>query len=130
MGNDAVLTVGTRRRLVFKNGASFKERSQMKPDRAVCRFSLVSALLAPAVAMAVDVYVATDGNDAWSGRFAAPNAAKTDGPLATLQRARDELRKAPKDQGRNVIVRAGTYRLTQPFALTEEDSGSRERPAT
>ncbi|MFN3422083.1 MAG: hypothetical protein ACK40X_10215, partial [Armatimonadota bacterium] len=32
-------------------------------------------------------YVATSGNDAWSGRLASPNRKKTDGPFATLQRA-------------------------------------------
>ena len=32
-------------------------------------------------------YVAPNGNDAWSGRLAAPNADKTDGPFATLERA-------------------------------------------
>ena len=37
-------------------------------------------------------FVAADGNDAWSGRLAAPNAEKTDGPLATLEKARDALR--------------------------------------
>ena len=42
---------------------------------------------------AMVLYVALDGNDAWSGALAGPNAAKTDGPFATLQRARDEIRK-------------------------------------
>ena len=37
------------------------------------------------------VYVATDGNDAWSGRLPAPNREGTDGPLATLARRIREL---------------------------------------
>ena len=37
-------------------------------------------------------YVATDGNDAWSGRLPAPNAGRSDGPFATLEKARDALR--------------------------------------
>ena len=43
-------------------------------------------------------YVATNGNDAWSGKLAAPNAESSDGPFATLQRARDAIR-AVKAQG-------------------------------
>ena len=37
-------------------------------------------------------YVATNGNDAWSGRLPAPNDAKTDGPFATITKARDAIR--------------------------------------
>ena len=37
-------------------------------------------------------FVSTDGNDSWSGRLVAPNAAKTDGPFATIARARDAIR--------------------------------------
>ena len=40
-------------------------------------------------AMMDEYFVATDGNDAWSGKLAKPNRAKTDGPLATVERARD-----------------------------------------
>ncbi len=97
-------------------------------DRAVLRFGLVHLLLAPGMALGADLYVATDGNDAWSGKLAAPNAAKTDGPFATLRRARDAVRKAPKDRARNVIVRAGTYPLTQTFTLGKGDSGTQEHP--
>ena len=48
-----------------------------------------SALAAPA---AEHYYLAPDGNDQWSGRLAQPNAARTDGPFATPQRARDAVR--------------------------------------
>ena len=41
----------------------------------------------------VFLHVAPDGNDSWSGRLAAPNAARTDGPLAAIRQARDQLRK-------------------------------------
>ena len=36
----------------------------------------------------VTLYVAPNGNDFWSGRLAAPNLTKTDGPFATFDRAR------------------------------------------
>ncbi|HQO34846.1 MAG TPA: hypothetical protein PLG59_09305, partial [bacterium] len=37
-------------------------------------------------------FVSGQGNDAWSGCLAAPNADSSDGPFATLHRARDEIR--------------------------------------
>ena len=40
----------------------------------------------------MDLYIAPDGNDQWSGGRAGANASKTDGPLATLAGARDLLR--------------------------------------
>jgi len=44
----------------------------------------------------IHFHVATNGNDAWSGTLPEPNAAKTDGPFATLRRARDAVRAAIK----------------------------------
>jgi hypothetical protein len=44
------------------------------------------------VAPGWNFYVAPGANDAWSGLLPTPNAAKTDGPFATLERARDEIR--------------------------------------
>ncbi len=76
-------------------------------------------------------YIAPEGNDAWSGTYPAPNDARTDGPFATLARARDEIRKLkaapglPPD-GVLVIVRGGTYFLDAPFELGAEDSGTAE----
>ncbi|MDD4019648.1 MAG: hypothetical protein PHV28_17095, partial [Kiritimatiellae bacterium] len=40
----------------------------------------------------VTFYVSTKGNDAWSGGLPAPNRAGTDGPFATVTRARDAVR--------------------------------------
>lgn len=37
------------------------------------------------------LYVAPNGNDAWSGSLPEPNTARTDGPLATLMRVAWEL---------------------------------------
>ncbi|MBM4050953.1 MAG: carbohydrate-binding protein, partial [Planctomycetes bacterium] len=90
---------------------------------------LVFAMLFVASAMAQDgqpgpgrYFVAVNGNDAWSGRLPAPNAAKTDGPFATLGRARDALR---AEKGQKVVyVRGGTYYLNEPLALTPADSGA------
>ena len=50
---------------------------------------LVEGVVASAGA---DFYVAPDGNDGWSGRSPKANADRTDGPFATLERARDAIR--------------------------------------
>jgi len=89
-------------------------------------------------------YVAPGGNDGWSGQLASPNPNRTDGPFATIARARDairELRKPSpcrarpgKDGGikrpANVLIRGGTYFLTEPLALSPQDSGTEECPVT
>ncbi len=73
------------------------------------------------------LYVAKNGNDDWSGRLADPRG--DDGPFATLERARDEIRRVKKagklpEDGVTVYVMAGEYELAQPFKLTAEDSGA------
>ncbi|MBN1346135.1 MAG: right-handed parallel beta-helix repeat-containing protein [Phycisphaerae bacterium] len=81
-------------------------------------------------------YVAPNGRDAWSGGLASPNARGTDGPFATLHRARDAVRQIKRARGSvltrpvTVCLRGGTYRLDQPLTLTPEDSGSPECPVT
>ncbi len=76
-------------------------------------------------------FVATDGNDAWSGRLPAPNAQRTDGPFRTLGRARDAIRRLKKDDPHaplTVMVRGGTHFMPEPLVLSPEDSGTRRRP--
>jgi hypothetical protein len=68
-------------------------------------------------------YVAPNGNDAWSGRLARPDANQTDGPLATLQAACQAARKAETRGGRTILIQAGDYFLSEPVALTPQDSG-------
>ena len=82
---------------------------------------------------ALRLYVATGGNDAHSGRLPEPNARKTDGPLATLERARDEIRKLKKQGGLapggvTVEIRAGLYERAGTFELGAEDSGTPDAP--
>lgn len=89
--------------------------------------------LACCEAAADTFYVAPDGNDAWSGTLAEANAATTDGPFASLDRARDAIRKrkaaGPLPAGGiTVELRAGTYELPQPVELTSQDSGTPEAP--
>ncbi len=80
----------------------------------------------PTYAADATVYVAPNGNDNWSGVQAQPNSQGTDGPVATLERARDILRqkKSAAGEERRVIIADGRYQLTKPFALAPEDSGA------
>ena len=78
----------------------------------------------------VRFYVSVNGNDRWSGTLPAPNRAGTDGPFATLPRARNAVRRLRRSQGGvlkqpvTILVRKGTYFLTEPFVLTAQDSGT------
>jgi hypothetical protein len=89
--------------------------------------ALAGALALPARG-AITVYVSPDGKDTWSGQVARPNAEGTDGPVATLERARDIVRqlkaKAGGQEASRVIVADGQYPLTKPFVLQPEDSGT------
>ena len=80
---------------------------------------------APAPA-SVTFYVAPNGNDSWSGRLAAPNSANTDGPFATLDRARAFVQSIVKAGLTSVTVqlRGGTYYLPDTVMFTAADSGS------
>ncbi|HUR44409.1 MAG TPA: right-handed parallel beta-helix repeat-containing protein [Candidatus Saccharimonadales bacterium] len=83
-------------------------------------FALLAGLLVMAVqAHAATLYVATNGNDGWSGR--SPDRVAQDGPFATL----DAAIKSARLLGGNVTiqVRGGVYPLAQPILLTGEDSG-------
>ena len=82
----------------------------------------------------VTIYVATDGNDAWSGTLPAANAGKTDGPLRTLATARDLIRALragrPLTEPVRVLLRKGVYPLDEPLVLEPQDSGTEACPIT
>jgi hypothetical protein len=80
-----------------------------------------------------DFYVSPQGNDAWSGRLAEPNAAKSDGPLATVACAQQQVRELKQKQpGRDqpivVAIRGGMYFLAKPLEFLPEDSGTEKAP--
>ena len=96
-----------------------------------------------------DFYVATDGDDSWSGGLPAPNADRSDGPLATIERAQEAVRRlkrevfSPKKKdndrryvghsdtvygsGKDILVsiRGGYYALVEPLQFGPEDGGER-----
>ncbi len=78
-------------------------------------------------------YVSPEGNDAWSGRLSQPNEAHTDGPFATLPRAREAVRALRHQRvqprgGVTVVLRGGIYRITRTFRLDSSDSGTEKHP--
>lgn len=99
----------------------------------VLSVALVIALAEVSAAAGVALYVSPTGRDDWSGKIEKPNRAKSDGPFATLTRARDAIRdlkaKAalPKD-GITVWVADGTYPQAASLAFTTDDSGTPECP--
>ncbi len=104
------------------------------PKTTIRSLLLLSVALVSSVhaAWGLTLWVAPDGNDAWSGRPARPNAALTDGPLASLQAARDAVRHI-KAQGAltepiRIVVADGTYTLTEPLVFGPEDSGTEKCP--
>lgn len=83
----------------------------------------------------MNLYVSPQGNDGWSGTLPSPNRGRTDGPFATLERARDAIRHLkrqgkPPEGGVTVWLRGGIYLRQNPFALTAEDSGMVASPIT
>ncbi|MFB3041491.1 MAG: right-handed parallel beta-helix repeat-containing protein [Candidatus Poribacteria bacterium] len=81
----------------------------------------------------VTLFVANNGSDAWSGRIATPNAAETDGPFVTLERAREEIRRMKQSGGMpaggvTVELQGGVYQREGAFELSAEDSGREGAP--
>jgi len=74
-------------------------------------------------------FVATNGNDAWSGRLPEQYRQRTDGPFATVTRALTairELRSRPsnaKDERPTILIREGVYFLNEPLILGPQDLG-------
>src|SRR3989339_1832385 len=58
-------------------------------------------------------YVSAKGNDSWSGKLAEPLKNGSDGPFATLEKARDAIRTLKKTgnlaKGTTVLIKSGVY---------------------
>jgi parallel beta-helix repeat protein len=99
----------------------------------ICRVLVVVTLLwyYPAQAQINVIYVSLHGNDAWSGLLPDVNNAKSDGPVASLQKAIGAVRNMkitkPNQQYR-IEMREGIYYLNQPVLIYKEDSGLENNP--
>jgi len=103
--------------------------------RNCCCIVLSTILISAAFALepGKTFYVSTNGSDSWSGRLAAPNAQRSDGPFHTLERARDAIRALKQsgplpDGGVTIFIRRGTYRIAEALQLTHADSGAEGAP--
>ena len=81
------------------------------------------------------LYVSSVGNDTWSGRLGEPNADGTDGPLASVQKARDIIREIKAATGGStkpvtIMLRGGVYPQAETIVFTAADSGTKECPVT
>ncbi|SCB60628.1 Right handed beta helix region [Rhizobium aethiopicum] len=66
-------------------------------------------------------YVSPDGKDDWSGRLPKANPQRTDGPFASIERARDAAR---AKGGQNTIAMGnGDYYLAEPVVFDARDAG-------
>jgi hypothetical protein len=74
------------------------------------------------------LFVSPDGNATWSGKLSTPNAGRTDGPLPSIEAARDALRalraKGEAKQHTFVSIASGTYYLSEPLVFGPEDSNT------
>src|ERR1017187_7110809 len=101
---------------------------QWIPVALACLLPMIWGPAAPASTL----YVSPQGNDHWSGQLATPKQDGSDGPLASLEGARNALRQmktAGKRTGPvHVHIAAGTYRQWEPIVFSAEDSGTKDAP--
>ena len=74
-----------------------------------------------------DFFVATNGNDGWSGTLSTPNQNRTDGPFATPAKAINASRawrqlKSNTNRTCSIEFRNGIWFLSNPLTLRPEDS--------
>ncbi|MDP0492419.1 MAG: right-handed parallel beta-helix repeat-containing protein [Verrucomicrobiota bacterium JB023] len=93
---------------------------------------LLSAGVCPGAGPAADLFISPAGSDDWSGRLAEPNSDQTDGPFASLDRARREVRLLKKEKrgAITVLIREGRYQLNETVVFGLADSGSEGAPIT
>lgn len=104
----------------------------MKPEQnrrnaviLVCAALAALEAFAMASTSSLTLHVSPRGNDAGTGKSAAP--------FATFERARDEVRRLRQSGqvpmgGVSVEIAGGTYELDRPLELTPEDSGTPDAP--
>ena len=93
--------------------------------------AILSIAAIGANAETINVYVAPNGNDSWSGTSFDSQA--PDGPFLTIVRAQEEARlliqRNPSDKV-IVNIKGGSYYITHPIYFNQEDSGTPSNPLT
>ena len=100
-------------------------RNELK-KRFICVLILMVGVACLAETPKADFYLSPNGSDAWSGTLTSPNAQGTDGPFASMERARDAVRDLKKKKSTDIVVlvREGTYQLEKTVVFGLEDSGA------
>ncbi len=81
------------------------------------------------------IHVAPGGDDHWSGALTQPNATRSDGPLTSLEGARDRIRGLRLEQKIptgpiTVLFADGTYPVSGPVVFETPDGGTAAAPVT
>lgn len=99
----------------------------------ILTFGILRSTASEETGLPLIVYVSTLGNDEWSGNYPDPLPDNSDGPVASLEKARDILREKRKNltsQGGVILIRGGNYFLKNTLYLEEVDSGTDKFPVT
>ncbi|HVK06401.1 MAG TPA: right-handed parallel beta-helix repeat-containing protein, partial [Armatimonadaceae bacterium] len=107
--------------------------SRLRCLAAALGLAVIACAPSDAAPPKADFFVAPTGRDSWSGTLSAPNAARSDGPFATVARAQKAVRGRKRPGGRpaaTVLVRGGFYPLSETLVFTPEDGGTRDAPVT
>ncbi|MFN3150394.1 right-handed parallel beta-helix repeat-containing protein [Bremerella sp.] len=104
----------------------------MKLHALVLIFACLLVHLCRAAETDADYYVSPQGSDGWSGTIATPNSQKSDGPFATIERARDAIRESRISESGDILVliRGGTYQLAETIVFGRSDSGRADKTIT
>jgi hypothetical protein len=74
------------------------------------------------------LYVSRSGNDSWTGRVSQQTTDNKEGPFATIEAARNEIRRLKQEnklpEGNiRIEIQAGNYEMSSAFMLEAEDGG-------
>ncbi len=105
----------------------------MRYFRSLISLSILACGAVAHSADTADFYISPTGNDTWSGRSAEPNTARTDGPVASVARAQQLIRRLKHDQPDRTTpivaaIRGGYYYLAESLRFAPDDSGTEKAP--
>ena len=99
----------------------------------LCRPTTLVRAEAPLPGKKFDYYLSPHGNDAWSGRLSEPNVTRTDGPFASLDKAKAAVRMARSKEPNakiRVALRDGIYHLKNTVVFSMLDSAGKDGSTT
>ena len=105
----------------------YNRRSKIRTVLALALLTLGLTAVSRSAA-GLTIYVSPAGNDRWSGQRAQVDATWSDGPVASLGRARDLVRAGKTRQGAEVVIAGGDYFLESSLRFSAEDSGEQGAP--